>query len=259
MIRLKSPQEIETLAAGGKILAKILQELSLHAKPGVTSEEIEELARDLMKKFGVKPSFLGYASGNHDPYPAVTCISVNEGVVHGIPGKRIFADGDLAGLDCGIIYEGLYLDSARTVGVGNVSAEGQKLLSVTREALKVGIGQAKIGNRIGDIGAAVQKYVEAHGFGVVTQLVGHGVGYEVHEDPRVPNFGKAGTGPVIEEGLVIAIEPMVTAGAPEVTTGKDGWTIETVDGSMSAHEEHTVAITATGTKVLTGSEESGKT
>ena len=251
MIRLKSPQDIETLAAGGKILARILAELAEHAKPGTTSQEIDELARELMKKYEVKSSFLGYRAGNHDPYPGVTCVSVNEGVVHGIPGKRKFADGDLVGLDCGIIYEGLFLDAARTVGVGQISREAQRLLDVTREALSLGIAQAQVGNRIGDIGAAVQACVESYGFGVVTQLVGHGVGYDVHEDPKVPNFGKAGTGTKIQEGLVIAIEPMVTVGRPEVTTGRDGWTIETVDKSLSAHEENTVAVNKSGPKILT--------
>lgn len=251
MMKLKTPREIELLAAGGKILAQILEELSLAAKPGVTSQEIDELARELMKQHGVTSSFLGYQSRGHDPYPAVTCVSVNEGVVHGIPGKRKFESGDLVGLDCGIIYEGLFLDAARTVPVGTVSSQAEKLLRVTREALQHGIEQARVGNHIGDIGEAIQAHIEHHGFGVVTQLVGHGVGYAVHEDPQVPNFGKAGTGPVIEAGLVIAIEPMVTVGKPHVMTGKDGWTIETADGSLAAHEEDTIAITEAGPRVLT--------
>ncbi|MEK7556616.1 MAG: type I methionyl aminopeptidase [Patescibacteria group bacterium] len=251
MIRLKSPKEIEILAEGGKILAEVLQEIARAAKPGVTSMEVEELAQSLMVKFRVKSSFLGYEAGSHDPYPSVTCISINEGVVHGIPGNQKFAEGDLVGLDCGIIYKDMYLDAARTVGIGKVSPEAQKLMNVTREALRLGIEQARVGNRIGDIGAAVQAYAESFGYGVVTQLVGHGVGYDVHEEPKVPNFGQAGTGPVIEEGLVIAIEPMVTAGNPQVKTAKDGWTIETVDGSISAHEEHTVAVNKSGPKILT--------
>lgn len=251
MIKLKTAQEIEVLAAGGKILAQILEELSREARPGVTSQEIDELAKELMKKYGVESSFLGYESRGHEPYPAVTCVSVNEGVVHGIPGKRKFESGDLAGLDCGIIYEGLYLDAARTVPIGEVSSEALALLEVTREALRLGIEQARVGNKIGDISEAIQTYIEDHGFGVVTQLVGHGVGYSVHEDPQVPNFGEAGKGPKIEAGLVIAIEPMVTAGKPHVITGKDGWTIETADKSLSAHEEDTIAVTAQGPQVLT--------
>lgn len=251
MIRLKTPREIEVLAAGGKILAQILEELKQHAAPGITSQEIDDLARELIKKYGVESSFLGYESRGHEPYPAVTCVSVNEGVVHGIPGKRKFESGDLAGLDCGIIYEGMFLDAARTVPIGEVSSEGFSLLEVTREALRLGIEQARPGNKIGDISEAIQTYIEDHGFGVVTQLVGHGVGYEVHEEPQVPNFGKAGTGPKIETGLVIAIEPMVTAGKPHVITGQDGWTIETADKNLSAHEEDTIAVTHEGPRILT--------
>lgn len=251
MIRLKSAKEIETLAEGGHILARILEELVKHAKPGVTSREIDELARDLMKDYGVKSSFLGYRAGNHAPYPGVTCVSVNEGVVHGIPGKRIFQDGDIVGLDCGLIHRGLYLDAARSVAVGAVSPETAELMSVTNQALSAGIEAARAGNRIGDISAAIQAVIEPHGFGIVTQLVGHGVGYDVHEDPRVPNVGQAGEGPRIAEGLVIAIEPMVTLGRPEITTGVDGWTIETVDKSLAAHEEHTIAVIASGPIILT--------
>lgn len=251
MIKLKTAQEIETLAAGGKILGRILNELTNRAQPGVTSQEVDELARELMKKYGVKSSFLGYQARGHEPYPAVTCVSVNEGVVHGIPGQRKFEHGDLAGIDCGIIYEGLFLDAARTVPIGEVTSEALALLDVTREALRLGIAQARVGNRIGDIGAVIQHHIEEHGFGVVTQLVGHGVGYEVHEEPQVPNFGKAGKGLKIAAGLVIAIEPMVTLGKPHVRTSTDGWTIETADKSMSAHEEDTVAITEEGARVLT--------
>lgn len=239
------------LAEGGKILAQILGELSQAAKPGVTSQEIDELARELMKKYGVKSSFLGYESHGHEPYPAVTCVSVNEGVVHGIPGKRKFESGDLVGLDCGIMYEGMFLDAARTVPIGEVSSKALALLEVTREALRLGIEQARVGNKIGDISEVIQTYIEDHGFGVVTQLVGHGVGYSVHEEPQVPNFGKAGTGPKIEAGLVIAIEPMVTAGRPHVITGQDGWTIETADRRLAAHEENTIAVTKEGPQILT--------
>lgn len=251
MIRLKNPREIETLAAGGIILAWILNELSAAVRVGTTSQEIDELARELMKKYSVKSSFLGYQSAGHAPYPGVTCVSINEGVVHGIPGKRQLSDGDIVGLDCGIIYQGLYLDAARSVGVGAVSPPVQKLLDVTREALRRGIAQARVGNRIGDISAAIQGYIEPFGFGIVTQLVGHGVGYDVHEDPKVPNFGTAGKGEKIKPGLVIAIEPMVTLGSPNITTGADGWTIETVDKSLSAHEEDTIAVTESGPILLT--------
>lgn len=251
MIRLKKKEEIEVLAAGGKILARILRELGEQVKLGVTSQAIDELARELMKKYDVKSSFLGYVSGNHAPYPGVTCVSINEGVVHGIPSKRVFQEGDLVGLDCGIIYQNMFLDAARTIPVGQISENAQKLLQTTREALELGIQQARVGNRIGDISAAIQQHVEGNGFGVVTALVGHGVGYDVHEDPKVPNFGKARRGEKIRAGLVIAIEPMVTAGKPNVATGTDGWTIETVDKSLSAHEEETIAVTETGPIIVT--------
>lgn len=251
MIRLKSAKEIEILAEGGKILALILEELAREAKVGVKSQEIDQLARDLMKKYDVKSSFLGYRAGNHSPYPGVTCISINEGVVHGIPNEKVFKEGDIVGLDCGIIHRGLFLDAARSVGVGNVSAEISELMEVTRQSLAKGIEQAVVGNHIGDISAAIEEAITPSGFGIVTDLVGHGVGYAVHEDPRVPNFGEADEGPEIKEGLVIAIEPMVTLGGPDVATGSDGWTIETVDKSRAAHEEHTVAVTKEGPKVLT--------
>lgn len=251
VIRLKTTEEIETLAAGGKILAEILEDLAKRIAPGVTGQELEARARELMKQQNVAPAFLNYDSGGHTPYPAVLCISVNEGVVHGIPSEVPFAEGDLVGLDCGLIYQGLYLDSARTVPVGNISSEAQELLEVTYEALQRGIEAAQLGNTTGHIGEAVQTYVEGEGFGVVRALVGHGVGYAVHEEPKVPNFGEAGEGDELTEGLVIAIEPMVTLGDPEVTTAADGWTIVTKDGSLSAHEEHTVAITAAGPRILT--------
>lgn len=251
MIRLKSPKEIEILAEGGKILAKILHELAQTLQAGMTSQELDRLAQKHMKQHGVQSSFLGYRAQGHKSYPAVTCVSINEGVVHGIPGPRVFQEGDIVGIDCGIIHQGMYLDSAHTSVVGKVSAEIESLLRVTREALEAGIAAAQAGNRIGDIGAAVQAHAERAGFGIVRQLVGHGVGYGVHEEPQVPNFGKAGTGIELKEGLVIAIEPMFTTGKAEVTTGPDGWTIITADGSMSAHEEHTIAVTAEGPKILT--------
>lgn len=251
MIRLKSAKEIEILREGGKILARILRELSEQVKPGVTSREIDEMARELIKKYDVKSSFLGYKSGSHAPYPGVTCVSVNEGVVHGIPGKRIFQEGDIVGLDCGIIHRGMYLDAARSAAVGSVSLEIQELMAVTRQALSAGIREAQVGNRIGDIGAAIQSVIKPHGYGIVTDLVGHGVGYDVHEDPKVPNVGEAGAGPRLAAGLVIAIEPMVTLGKAEITTGADGWTIETRDGSAAAHEEHTIAVTNEGPIILT--------
>lgn len=253
MVRLKSKPEIETLAEGGKILATLLDELEKRAVVGATPAQLDEYARQFAAQKNVKLSFLGYASKSHKPYPAGVCISVNAGIVHGLPTDTPFEEGDVVGIDAGIASKGLYLDSARTVGVGKVSREAQHLLSVTRKALDIGIQAAQIGNTTGHIGEAVQKYVEAEGLGVVRQLVGHGVGYAVHEEPQVPNFGKAGGGQKLEEGLVIAIEPMVTIGDPKVVTADDGWTVRTASGNLAAHFEHTVAITKEGPRVLTES------
>ncbi len=251
MIRTKSAAEIKTLAAGGKILAAILQALARQVQPGATGRQLDELARQLCDKYKVRPAFLGYASKGHDPYPAAACISVNEAVVHGVPNDQSFKEGDLVSVDMGIVYKDLYLDSAHTVGCGTLNAENDRLLKVTRQALVRGMRAAQLGNTTGDIGWSIQKYVEDQGFGVVRQLVGHGVGYAVHEEPQVPNFGRAGEGTKLVEGLIIAIEPMVTIGGPRITTADDGWTIVTAEGGWSAHEEHTVAITANGPQILT--------
>lgn len=251
MVRLKSKQEIERLASGGRLLGELLDRLAERVKPGVTGLELDQLTQRWIQEAGVKPSFLGYSSGGSEPFPAALCVSINNAVVHGLPNDEPLKDGDITGLDLGIIYKDLYLDAARTVPVRTVSAEAQKLLSVTRESLRRGIAAAQLGSKIGDIGAAVQKHVEGEGFGVVRQLVGHGVGYAVHEEPQVPNFGKAGTGLKLEEGLVIAIEPMVTVGNPLVSTAADGWAVVTKDGSLAAHEEDMVAITSSGPRVLT--------
>lgn len=251
MIRLKTAEEIETLAQGGALLAGILEEVVNAARPGVTSRELDALARELIRKAGATPSFLNYKPDGHTPFPAALCVSVNNAVVHGLPGDVPLAEGDSVGFDLGIIHHGLFLDAARTIGVGSISRDASDLLHVTRDALAAGIAAARVGNTVGDIGAAVQNLVEGRGFSVVRQLVGHGVGHAVHEDPPVPNYGKAGKGLKLEEGLVIAIEPMVTVGEAAVETGEDGWTVETVDGSLAAHEEHTVAILPEGPRILT--------
>lgn len=251
MISLKNELEIKVLAEGGAILAQVLDVLAQEAVVGVTGRQLDERARELLYAHGTAPSFLGYGSRGQAPFPAALCVSVNEAVVHGLPNDRVFQEGDIVKLDLGLIYKGMYLDSAHTVLIGSASAEAKKLRDVTREALNVGIEAAHYGNTTGDIGAAVQEYVEGHGFGVVRQLVGHGVGHAVHEEPPVPNFGKAGKGTKLSVGLVIAIEPMVTAGNPAVVTAADGWTVKTDDGSLAAHEEHTVAITKDGPRVLT--------
>lgn len=255
MIRLKTPAEIEQLAAGGKIHAQILTAVMDRVKPGVTPAELDAYARELITNHGVTPSFLNYAPPGHTPYPAALCVSVNSEVVHGLPTTKPLEALDIVGLDLGIVYEGLYLDGAHTVIVAGdqVAADDERvrLLRVTTEALARGIAAAQPGNRIGDISAAIQEQVEKAGFSVVRQLVGHGVGYAVHEEPSVPNFGRAGRGPKLEPGLVIAIEPMVVTGDPAVDTLEDGWTVVTSDGGLAAHEEHTVAITNEGPRILT--------
>ncbi len=258
VIKLKTSQEIATLAEGGKLLASFLEQLANVIQPGVTGQELDKMARNLCRQHDVIPAFLGYQTPSHPPYEGAICVSINEAVVHGVPADEPFVEGDLVGLDMGIVYQGLYLDSAHTIPVGDISDDARQLLDVTREALRRGIAAAQLGNTIGHIGEAVQSYVERHAqlpdgrrFGVVRQLVGHGVGYDVHEDPQVPNFGRAGEGATLEEGLVIAIEPMVVVGDPTVKTADDGWTIVTESGNLSAHEEHTVAITAKGPLILT--------
>lgn len=252
MPRPKTSQEIETLAEGGALLAKILDELAITVKPGVAPRELDMLARDLLERHGATPSFLGYKpKGMRQGFPAALCVSVNEAVVHGLPNDIPLSEGDIVGLDLGMVYKGLYLDSAHTVPVGTVSLLAHQLLDVARHALSLGIREAILGNTTGDIGAAIQRYVEENGFAVVRALVGHGVGYAVHEDPAVPNFGSRGQGTLLTEGLVIAIEPMVVEGDAEVVTAQDGWTVTVADGGLAAHEEHTVAVTADGPRVLT--------
>ncbi len=251
MIALKSKKEIEQLALGGAILGRILKELVKAAQPGVTGQALDTKARQLIAAAGSAPAFLGYGAPEHVPFPAALCVSINAVVVHGVPTAEPFQEGDIVGLDLGLMYKGLYVDAARTVGIGNISPEARQLLQVTRAALDRGILQAENGHTVGDIGHAIQEYVENHGLGVVRSLVGHGVGYAVHEDPPVPNYGRSKSGPKLAEGLVIAIEPMVTIGDPAVTTGTDDWTIVTASGELSAHEEDTIAITAAGPRVLT--------
>lgn len=241
------------MAEGGKILKEILQNLSLAIKPGIKTEELDKLAEELVFSWAKKipeadiyPSFKGYRG-----YPAFICASINDEVVHGLPSERVIKEGDIVGLDFAIRYKGLHVDSALTVGVGEISAEAKKLIRVTKEALGVGVKEAMAGNTTGDIGFAVQKYVEKNGFSVVRELVGHGIGAELHEEPYVPNYGRKGQGEVLKEGMVIAIEPMVNVGRYEVVVAKDGITYKTKDGSLSAHFEHTVVVTQEGPNVLT--------
>ncbi|HNZ29270.1 MAG TPA: type I methionyl aminopeptidase [Candidatus Goldiibacteriota bacterium] len=247
MIDLKSEKEIELIAKSAEILSEVLIKMKEMIKPGITTEEIDGLARKMVKDRGVKAAFLGYRG-----YPAAVCVSVNEEVVHGIPSSKIkLKEGDIVSLDFGVEREGFFSDAALTVPVGKISGRAQKLIKVTQEALLKGIDMAKPGNRISDISAAVQRYVEANGFSVVRDLCGHGVGRKVHEEPMIPNFGKPGQGPLIQPGMVLAIEPMVNAGSYEVATLDDEWTVVTMDGAVSAHFEHTVAVTENGPVILT--------
>ncbi len=256
MAYIKSKEEIESLRKGGRILAKILRMLAEYAKPGVSTEDINDYAIKLAEEIGVEPVLLGYHPTFADfPYPAALCTSVNNTVQHGVPrADEILKEGDIINLDMSIAYEGMIVDSGITVPVGGkTDPESQRLIDVTKEALKLGIKEAKAGNRIGDISHAIQTYVEAQGFSIVEVLCGHGVGHAVHEDPQIPNFGKKGKGPVIRVGNVFAIEPIVNMGDKDVIFDDDGdgYSIFTTDGSRSAHFEHTVAITEKGPEIMT--------
>jgi len=244
----KSPQEIEKMAAAGAIVAATIDHTGAHLEPGITTAELDRIADRFIRSHGGVPTSLGYRG-----YPAAICISPNDVVVHGIPGGHVVAEGDLVTIDVGVTLDGYIADSAYTFAVGEIDDEAQRLLDVGRDALAAGIAQARAGNRVGDISAAVQRHVEEHGFAVVRSLVGHGVGRSYHEDPHIPNFGDPGRGPSLSEGMTIAIEPMITAGAPDVYVADDDWTIATDDGSLSCHFEHTVAITAEGPRILTAS------
>lgn len=246
MITVKSRGELKLMGDAGRLLAEVLDELEDYCRVGVTTGQIDRLADRLMRQRDCTPGFLGY-----NGFPKSLCISVNEEVVHGIPGSRVIEGGDLVSLDCGLVYKGLWADSGRTVMVGEVSPEARKLVEVTRRSLDAGIAQATPGNRIGDISAAVQKVVEAAGFSVVRNFVGHGIGRNMHEEPQVPNFGTPGTGPLLKPGYALAIEPMVNAGTHEVQMLPDRWTIITADGRLSAYFEHTVLITEEGPVVST--------
>lgn len=248
--QIKTEEEIELIAEGGKLLRDILHRTARLAKPGTTTKELNNFADAEIRKVGGIPSFIGYGD-KHNPFPAALCTSVNDVIVHGIPGKEVLADGDILGLDIGMVYKKLFTDTAITVAVGNVDTEKQHLIDTTKKSLELGIQQATVGNRIGDIGYAVQTFAEKEGYSVVRDLVGHGVGYALHEDPQVPNYGKAGTGAKLVDGMVIAIEPMLCTGTYHVYFDDDGWTIRTEDGGLSAHFEHTIAITKKGPRILT--------
>lgn len=245
-IKLKTPQEIKILQKAGRILSSIVQDVTRSLKPGMTTREIDAIAEKLIADHNVLPAFKGYRG-----FPACCCISVNEEVVHGIPGSKVVREGDIVSIDVGIIYRDYYSDTAVTVGVGKINPKLQELLDVTKRALYEGIAQARVGNKLGDISRAVQDYVEARHFSVVRDFVGHGIGKNLHEAPEVPNFGLAHTGPDLQEGMVLAIEPMVNVGTWKTKIREDGWTVVTLDGQPSAHFEHSLAITADGPLILT--------
>jgi methionyl aminopeptidase len=246
MIIRKSPREIEKMAATGALVAETIAHVGKLIRPGVTTGELDAAAGDFIREHGGIPTSEGYKG-----YPKAICISPNDVVVHGIPDASEVGDGDLVTLDVGITLDGYIADSAYTFGVGEIDAESQRLLDVGQDALAAGIAEAVVRNRVGDVSHAIQEVVEAGGFSVVRSLVGHGVGRYYHEDPHIPNFGEPGRGPGLSEGMTIAIEPMITAGSSEVSMMDDGWTVRTVDGSMSAHFEHTVAVTGDGPRILT--------
>jgi len=250
---IKSAEEIKILRQGGKILASVLNDVAAAAGPGVVAIELDVLAEKLIRRAGGEPSFKNYKTDkNKTPFPASLCVSINNEVVHGIPTKdKILKEGDIVGLDLGMRYKGLYTDMAMTIPIGQISKMAQRLIETTRKSLDVGIGAIKEGAQINDIGFAIQKYVEARGFNVVKKLVGHGVGYRVHEWPEIPNYGMVGASPQLKRGMVLALEPMINNGDSDVVLSEDGWTWKTRDGSLSSHFEHTVVVTKSGAEILT--------
>ena len=245
MIHIKTKKQIETMRKANRIVGRTLKILKESITPGITTKELDKIAEREIRSSGATPGFLGYRG-----YPASLCISINDEVVHGIPGPRVIKEGDVVSMDLGSYYEGFYGDSALSVAVGEVPDKTRDLISVTKEALEQGINASRVGNRLYDISAAIQQHVEANGFSVVRQFVGHGIGRQMHEDPQIPNYGKPGTGVRLKAGMVFAIEPMVNMGGWEVKVLDDDWTVVTLDGSLSAHFEHTIAVTSDGPDIL---------
>jgi len=245
VITIRGREELARLEDASRVVLETLDAVEKAVAPGVTTEELDRLAEAEIRRHGARPAFIGYRG-----YPKTLCTSVNDEVVHGIPGKRSLKDGDIIGVDCGAVVDGYYGDAARTLPVGRITPPIERLLDVTRRALEAGIAAARPGNRVSDIGAAVEAVAGAHGYGVVRDFVGHGVGTALHEEPQVPNYGPAGRGGMLKPGMVIAIEPMLNIGGPEVVVGRDGWTVRTRDGSASAHFEYTVAIEPEGAVIL---------
>jgi methionyl aminopeptidase len=246
MITIKSAREIEIMRRSGKITAKTLSMLIKTVRAGMTTGDVDRLAEESIRSMGGIPTFVGYHGYKH-----TICASVNDEVVHGIPGRRVLVDGDLLSIDIGTTLDGYVSDSAVTIAIGTVSKDAQRLMRITQECLMLGIAQMQKGNRLSDIGAAIQRHAERHGYGVVRDLVGHGIGTKMHEEPQVPNYGQPGQGPVLRPGLCLAIEPMITQGTFVVETLADGWTVVTEDGKLAAHFEHTIAITDEGPRILT--------
>lgn len=246
MVNIKTENEIRVIAEGGKILATAMKELETMVRPGITTLELDRAAEALILSLGGKPAFKGY-----DGFPFSLCASVNENIVHGFPSGYVLRTGDVLKLDLGVLYKGYNTDMAATVAVGDITFEAKRLINTTKKSLRLGIKKAKIGNTVGDIGNTIQRFVEDQGFGVVRDLCGHGIGKNLHEDPKIPNFGKRGTGEKLVEGMVICIEPMVTAGDYSLRKSDDGYGYATRDDSLSAHFEHTIAITKSGPKILT--------
>ncbi|MGO9899633.1 MAG: type I methionyl aminopeptidase [Solirubrobacteraceae bacterium] len=252
MIIKKSPSEIERMAAAGVILVKTMNLLAGKIRPGVSTKELDRAAEKFIRSQGARPTFKGYRG-----FPGSICASPNAMIVHGIPGSYKLQRGDIISIDIGVTHDGWVADAARTFAVGPVSPIAQRLMATTEEALHLAVPQCRSGNRLGDVSSTIQRHVEAAGFSVVRSLVGHGVGRSMHEDPQIPNYGKPGTGVRLDEGMVLAVEPMVTAGVHAVKMGDDGWAIYSEDGSLAAHFEFTIAITASGPRILTPWHEAG--
>ncbi len=246
MIELKTPREIEIIRKNGRILAQTLKLLEERIQPGIKTDELDRLAEEFIRKQGGYPAFKGYRE-----YPNSICVSIDEEIVHGIPGERIIQEGQIVSVDVGVLKDGYYADAACTYPVGEITDEAKKLIQVTRQALENAIGSVKAGKHLSDVSYVIQSFVERNGFSVVRDLVGHGIGKKMHEEPQIPNYGMPGEGVVLKTGMVLAIEPMVNAGTHEILTKDDKWTIVTSDGSLSAHFEHTVAVTENGARVLT--------
>lgn len=253
MVRIRTKREIQLIAESCQIVADTLEMLSSEMVPGKSILELDQLAENYIRSCDARPAFKGYQG-----FPSTLCVSVDDEVVHGIPNNRVLEEGQIVGVDCGAEKLGYFGDHARTFAIGEVSQEKQQLMDVTRESLNRGIQSAKVGNHVSDIGHAIQSYVEPFGYSVVRELVGHGIGTQLHEDPQIPNYGVPGNGYRLQEGMCIAIEPMINLGAKEIVTDSDGWTIRTADGKSSAHFEHTITITSSDPVVLSKDSKSGK-